>query len=90
MATKLGKEQLGLLFRQLLGEHSPAMMDIANQHVGQPVEVLIDALKEEDQKIAVKFTSVVIKELERMGVDLSSVWSVLEASELTEWSNPKQ
>lgn len=90
MATKIDKENLGKLFRELLGKHSGPMMEIANEHVGKPVEELIEALKEQDQTIATEFTSTIIRELSRMGVNLDEIWPILERNGLTDWAKEKQ
>lgn len=90
MATKIDRENLGKLLRELLGKHSGPMMDIANEHVGKPVEELIEALKEQDQTLAVEFTSSIVRELARMGVDFSEIWPILERNGLTDWAKEKQ
>lgn len=89
MATKIDKENLGKLVRELLAKNSGPMMDIANEHVGKPVEELVEALKEQDQELAVEFASAIIKELDRMGVDFTEIWPILERNGLTEWAKEK-
>lgn len=86
MATKFEVNELGKSFRKVLGSNSAEMLEISNAHVGKTIEELVEALKPQDCKMAVEFLSPLIRELGRMGVDLSPAWKQLDESGLVEWA----
>lgn len=90
MAVKIDREFLGLKLRELLGKHSGSMMEIANEHIGKPVEELVEALKTQDQELATEFASYVIHELDRMGVNFAEIWPILERNGLVDWAKERQ
>lgn len=85
--NKLTQEELGTSLRKILGKHSENMIKISNENIGKGMEELLEALKEEDQAMAVEFTSEILKQLSRMGVDLSSVWKILDREDLVRWAD---
>lgn len=89
MAQKLTKEKLGIIYRKVTGQHSLEMAEVASENIGKPLQELLPLLAPIDQKIGVGIAAEVIRELSSMGVDFSSVWSILDKQGLVEWSKDR-
>lgn len=86
MATKLEKEYLGNLIRKVMSRHTGEMMEIANKNIGKSINELVEQLQVVDQEMGVEFATEIIQELDRMGVNFTEVWEVLDRNGLVEWA----
>ena len=85
--VRLTKGHLGALLRRIMGKHSAEIAKIAVESQAKTFKEFMSSFKEKDQEMALEFTSAILKELSRMGVDLSSIWHILEKNNLTEWAD---
>ena len=85
MSTLLSRENLAGKMQQTLGRNSSELMGAASSC--KTYEELFIAQNPIFEQMACEFTEAVLRELERLGVDLAPVWTILERERLTSWSN---